>query len=129
MPRVKRGTMTHKRHKKILETAKGNFGGKRSLFKTAHEQFMKSGNYAYTDRRNKKRAFRALWIVRISAACRAEGVQYCRFMEGLTKSGITLDRKVLAEMAVSDPTQFTQLVAQATSVLKQAGESAAAPAV
>ncbi len=107
MPRVKRGTMTHKRHKKILETAKGNFGGKRSLFKTAHEQFMKSGNYAYTDRRNKKRSFRALWIVRISAACRAEGVQYCRFMEGLNKSGIGLDRKVLAEMAVSDPAQFT----------------------
>jgi large subunit ribosomal protein L20 len=126
MPRVKRGTMTHKRHKKILETAKGNFGGKRSLFKTAHEQFMKSGNYAYTDRRNKKRNFRALWIVRISAACRAEGVQYCRFMEGLIKSGIALDRKVLAEMAVSDPAQFTQLVAQATSVLKPAGETAAA---
>ena len=126
MPRVKRGVMTHKRHKKILETAKGNFGGKRSLFKTAHEQFMKSGNYAYTDRRNKKRSFRALWIVRISAACRAEGVQYCRFIEGLNKSGITLDRKVMAEMAVSDPTQFTQLVAQATSVLKPAGESVAA---
>ena len=126
MPRVKRGVMTHKRHKKILETAKGNFGGKRSLFKTAHEQFMKSGNYAYTDRRNKKRSFRALWIVRINAGCRAVGVQYCRFMEGLNKSGITLDRKVLAEMAVSDPTQFTQLVAHATSVLKPAGESAVA---
>ena len=126
MPRVKRGVMTHKRHKKILETAKGNFGGKRSLFKTAHEQFMKSGNYAYTDRRNKKRSFRALWIIRISAACRAEGVQYCRFMDGLNKSGIGLDRKVLAEMAVSDPAQFTQLVAHATSVLKPAGEIAVA---
>ena len=126
MPRVKRGVMTHKRHKKILETAKGNFGGKRSLFKTAHEQFMKSGNYAYTDRRNKKRSFRALWIVRINAACRAVGVQYCRFMEGLIKSGITLDRKVLAEMAVSDPAQFSELVAKATSVLKPAGETAAA---
>lgn len=126
MARVKRGMMTHKRHKKILETAKGNFGGKRSLFKTAHEQFMKSGNYAYTDRRNKKRNIRALWITRINAACRAEGVQYCRFMEGLTKSGIALDRKVLAEMAVIDPAQFTQLVARATSVLKQTGESAAA---
>lgn len=126
MARVKRGVMTHKRHKKILETAKGNFGGKRSLFKTAHEQFMKSGNYAYTDRRNKKRSFRALWIVRINAACRAAGVQYCRFIEGLNKSGITLDRKVLAEMAVSDPASFTQLVAHATSILKPAGESAAA---
>jgi large subunit ribosomal protein L20 len=127
MPRVKRGTMTHKRHKKVLETAKGNFGGKRSLFKTANEQFMKSGNYAYRDRRNKKRAFRSLWIVRISAACRAQGVQYCRFIEGLTKAGVNLDRKVLAEMAVSDPDTFTQLVARATSALTStAGESATA---
>src|SRR5579883_810798 len=111
MPRVKRGTMTHKRHKKVLETAKGNWGGKRSLFKTANEQFMKSSNYAYRDRRNKKRAFRALWITRISAACREQGLQYCRFIEGLTKAGVTLDRKVMAEMAVSDPETFTQLVA------------------
>ena len=91
MPRVKRGMMTHKRHKKVLETAKGNFGGKRSLFKTANEQFMKSGNYAYRDRRAKKREFRRLWIVRISAACREQGVQYCRFIEGITKAGISLD--------------------------------------
>ena len=125
MPRVKRGTMTHKRHKKVLEAAKGYWGGKRNLFKTAHEQFMKSGNYAYTDRRNKKRAIRSLWIVRINAACRAEGMQYCRFMEGITKAGISLDRKVLAEMAVSDPATFTQLVAQAASALNQSGESAA----
>ena len=126
MPRVKRGMMTHKRHKKVLETTKGYWGGKRNLFKTANEQFMKSGNYAYRDRRNKKREFRALWITRISAACRAEGMQYCRFIEGLTKAGITLDRKVMAEMAVSDHTSFTQLVAQAASVLKQLGEPAAA---
>ena len=126
MPRVKRGMMTHKRHKKVLETTKGYWGGKRNLFKTANEQFMKSGNYAYRDRRNKKREFRALWITRISAACRAEGMQYCRFIEGLTKAGITLDRKVMAEMAVSDPTSFTQLVAQAASVLKQTGEPATA---
>jgi len=123
MPRVKRGTMTHKRHKKVLEKAKGYWGGKRSLFKTAHEQMLKSGNYAYRDRRNKKRDFRRLWIVRISAACRAEGVQYCRFIEGLTKAGISLDRKVMAEMAVSDPQSFTQLVAQATSALKTAGDA------
>ena len=113
MPRVKRGMMTHKRHKKVLETAKGNFGGKRSLFKTANEQFMKSGNYAYRDRRAKKREFRRLWIVRISAACREQGVQYCRFIEGITKAGISLDRKVMAEMAVSDPDTFKQLIAQA----------------
>ena len=126
MPRVKRGTMTHKRHKKVLETTKGYWGGKRNLFKTAHEAWMKSGNYAYRDRRNKKRDFRRLWIVRISAACRAQGVQYCRFIEGLTKAGITLDRKVMAEMAVSDPDTFTQLVAQATSALNPSGETAAA---
>ena len=122
MPRVKRGTMTHKRHKKVLETTKGYWGGKRNLYKTAHEQWMKSGNYAYTDRRNKKRLIRSLWIVRINAACRANGLQYGRFIEGLTKAGILLDRKVLAEMAVSDPTTFTQLVAQAASALKQSGE-------
>jgi large subunit ribosomal protein L20 len=126
MPRVKRGMMTHKRHKKVLETTKGYWGGKRSLFKTANEQFMKSGNYAYRDRRNKKREFRALWITRISAACRAEGMQYCRFIDGLNKAGITLDRKVMAEMAVSDPASFTQLVAQAASVLSQTGEPASA---
>jgi large subunit ribosomal protein L20 len=121
MPRVKRGTMTHKRHKKVLETAKGNWGGKRNLFKTAHEQMLKSGNYAYRDRRNKKREFRALWIVRISAACREQGVQYCRFINGMTKAGIVLDRKVLAEIAYSDPETFKQLVAQATSALSTAG--------
>lgn len=127
MPRVKRGMMTHKRHKKYLELAKGYWGGKRSLFKTAHEQFMKSGNYAYTDRRNKKRKIRELWIVRISAACRAEGMQYCRFINGLLKAGIALDRKVLAELAISDPEQFKKLVAAATSALKPAGEPAAEP--
>ncbi len=126
MPRVKRGTMTHKRHKKVLETAKGNFGGKRSLFKTANEQRMKSGNYAYRDRRNKKREFRALWIIRISAASPAQGFQNCPFIEGLTKSGITLDRKVMAEMAVSDPQSFTQLIAKAMSVLNLTGAPAVA---
>ena len=117
MPRVKRGTMTHKRHKKILETAKGNFGGKRNLFRTANEQLLKSGNYAYRDRHNKKREFRRLWITRISAACRAEGMQYSRFIAGLTKAGIDLDRKVMAEMAFGDPDSFKQLVAQAASAL------------
>lgn len=120
MPRVKRGTMTHKRHRKTLEAAKGYWGGKHRLYKSAHEAVMKSGNYAYRDRRNKKRLFRSLWIVRISAACREQGVQYCRFIEGLTKAGIALDRKVMAEMAVSDPQSFTQLVAQATSALQPA---------
>ena len=113
MPRVKRGTLVRKRHNKILEAASGYFGGKRSLFKTANEQFMKSGNYAYRDRRNKKREFRRLWIARISAACRLNGITYNRFIEGLHKGGIAVDRKVLADLAVSDPGAFARLVAAA----------------
>jgi large subunit ribosomal protein L20 len=115
MPRVKRGTLVRKRHNKILEAASGYFGGKRSLFKTANEQFMKSGNYAYRDRRNKKREFRRLWIARISAACRLNGITYNRFIEGLHKGGIAVDRKVLADLAVSDPGAFARLVAAAGS--------------
>lgn len=125
MPRVKRGTLVKKRHKKIIEAASGYFGGKKNLFKTANEQFMKSGNYAYRDRRNKKREFRRLWITRISAACRLNGTSYNRFIEGLTKAGVAVDRKVLSELAISDPGAFTQLVAQATSVLRSAGQPAA----
>src|SRR5579875_1415131 len=111
MPRVKRGVMTHKRHHKILKEAAGYFGGKSRLFKTANEQVMKSGNYAYRDRRNKKREFRQLWIARINAACRAQGVPYSRFMAALTESGIDLDRKVLSEMAIADIGAFNALVA------------------
>ena len=110
MPRVKRGVMTHKRHHKILKEAAGYFGGKSRLFKTANEAVMKSGNYAYRDRRNKKREFRKLWIARINAACRAEGVRYSQLIDALSKGGIALDRKVLAEMAVSDASSFTALV-------------------
>jgi len=110
MPRVKRGTMTHKRHVKILEQAKGYWGGKSKLFKTAKEAVMKSGNYAYRDRRSKKRDFRRLWIARINAACRLNGMQYSRFIEALNKSGIDLDRKVLSEMAILDAGAFTTLV-------------------
>jgi len=117
MPRVKRGTLVKKRHKKILEAASGYFGGKGVLFKTANEQFMKSGNYAYRDRRNKKREFRRLWITRISAGCRANGLTYNRFIEGLNKAGIAIDRKVLSELAISDPATFSQLVAKAAGVL------------
>lgn len=126
MARVKRGTMTHKRHRKTLEQAAGYWGGKHRLFKSAHEQVMKSGDYAYRDRRVKKREFRRLWIARINAACRAEGMQYSRFIQGLIILGIKLDRKVMAEMAVLDPKTFTLLVAQAASALKPAGEAAAA---
>lgn len=125
MPRVKRGTLVKKRHNKILEAASGYFGGKRSLFKTANEQFMKSGNYAYRDRRNKKREFRRLWITRISAACRLNGSSYNRFIEGLTKGGIAVDRKVLSDLAITDPGAFAQLVAKAASVLASAGQASA----
>ena len=120
MPRVKRGTMTHKRHAKIMKLASGYWGGKSRLFKTANEQVMKSGNYAYRDRRNKKREFRRLWITRISAGCRACGMPYSRFMEALTKGGITLDRKVLSEMAISDAQGFATLVEQAKAQLASA---------
>src|SRR5256712_8959396 len=120
MPRVKRGTLVRKRHKRIIEAASGYFGGKKNLFKTANEQVMRSGNYAYRDRRNKKREFRRLWITRISAGCRANGSSYNRFIEGLIKSGIEMDRKVLSDLAITDPGAFTQLVAQAASALKAA---------
>ena len=120
MPRVKRGTLVKKRHKKILESASGYFGGKKALFKTANEQFQKSGNYAYRDRRNKKREFRRLWITRISAACRANGLTYNRFIEGLNKAGVMVDRKILSDLAITDAGAFTQLVAQATSALQPA---------
>jgi large subunit ribosomal protein L20 len=115
LPRVKRGTQVKKRHKRVLEAASGYFGGKKALFKTANEQVARSGNYAYRDRRNKKREFRRLWITRISAACRLNGVTYGRFINGLGKSGLELDRKVLSDIAIRDPRAFTQLVAQATS--------------
>jgi large subunit ribosomal protein L20 len=111
MARVKRGVMRHKRHHKILKEASGYWGGKSRLFKSANEQLMKSGQYAYRDRRNRKREFRQLWIARINAACRAEGVQYSRFIAALGTAGIELDRKVLADMAVRDTAGFNALLA------------------
>jgi large subunit ribosomal protein L20 len=126
MPRVKRGTLVKKRHKKVIEQASGYFGAKSKLFKSANEQVAKSGNYAYRDRRNKKRFFRRLWITRISAACRANGVTYNRFIEGLLKAGVAVDRKVLSELAISDAATFTQLVATAASARER--ETAGQPA-
>ena len=120
MPRVKRGTMTHKRHHKILKLASGYWGGKSRLFKTAKEQVMKSGNYAFRDRRAKKRDFRRLWITRISAACRLNGMPYSKFIDALLKGGIDLDRKVLADMAVADAQGFAALVEQAKTHLATA---------
>jgi large subunit ribosomal protein L20 len=112
MPRVKRGVMTHKRHKKVIGQAKGYFGLKKNVFQVANEAVMKSGNYAYRDRRNKKRDFRRLWITRISAACRNEGTTYSAFIAALNTSGIALDRKVLSDMAIVDAAGFAALVKQ-----------------
>jgi large subunit ribosomal protein L20 len=125
MPRVKRGTLVKKRHRKVLEAASGYFGGKHRLFKTANEQVMHSGAYAYRDRRNKKREFRRLWITRISAACRAEGLTYNRFMEGLRKAGVLVDRKILSDLAIHDAGSFAHLVAQARKALETSGLPAA----
>ncbi len=120
MPRVKRGTMTRKRHSKTIRLAKGYWGGKHRLFKTAKEQVMHAGQYAYRDRRVRKREFRRLWITRISAACRAEGLTYGRFIEALKKSGVELDRKALADLAVADASSFGALIERAKGQLATA---------
>ncbi len=112
MARIKGATMTRKRRNKILKLAKGYFGSKSKHFKMAKQQVMKSGNYAFIGRKHKKRDFRRLWITRISAACRAEGVNYSTFMNCLKKAGIELNRKMLSELAVNDPASFTALVKQ-----------------
>ena len=110
MPRVKRGIMTRKRHNRVLKDAKGYYGARRRQFKQAKEAVMHAGQYAYRDRRNRKREFRALWIARINAACRLQGVSYSRFIHALQGSGVELDRKVLADLAVHDPNGFAELV-------------------
>ena len=113
MARVKGAMATRKRRKKILKLAKGYFGSKSRHFKMAKQAVMKSGNYAYIGRKHKKRDFRRLWITRISAAAKANGMNYSTFMNGLKKAGITLNRKMLSEIAISDPAAFTALVEQA----------------
>lgn len=117
MARVKGGIMSHKRRKKTLKLAKGYYGAKSKLFKMAKQQVMKSGNYAFAGRKMKKRDFRRLWITRISAACRMNGINYSKFMNGLTKSGITLNRKMLSEIAINDEAAFAALVEKAKSAL------------
>ena len=113
MPRVKGGYKTRQRRKKIIKAAKGYVGGRRRLFKSAKETVEKGLQYAYRDRRVRKREFRKLWITRINAAARVNGTSYSRLIRGLKDSGIDLDRKVLADMAVYDPAAFTQVVKQA----------------
>ena len=109
MPRAKGGPKTRQRRKKILKKAKGYFGGRRKLYKTAAETVLRAGAFAYRGRKQKKRRARGLWIVRINAACRQVGLSYSVFMAGLKRAGILLDRKVLAELAVSDPPGFAKL--------------------
>ena len=117
MARIKGAMMTRKRRNKVLKLAKGYYGSKHSLFKTAKQAVMKSGNYAYIGRKQKKRDFRRLWITRISAACKANGVNYSTFMNGLKKADITLNRKMLSEIALADPAAFTALVEKAKAAL------------
>ncbi|MBS1714617.1 MAG: 50S ribosomal protein L20 [Armatimonadetes bacterium] len=115
MARVKRGLMRHKRHKKVIKAASGYFQRKRNVFKNAHEQVMKSGQYAFRDRRRRKRDFRRLWIARISAACRQCDVKYSRLIDGMTKKGMQVDRKMMSELAIADFDAFKKLVEQATA--------------
>lgn len=117
MARVKGALATRKRRKKTLKLAKGYWGSKSKHFKMAKEAVMKSGNYAYIGRKQRKRDFRRLWITRISAGCKANGVNYSSFMNGLKKAGITLNRKMLSEIAIADPAAFTALVEKAKAAL------------
>ncbi|MBS1716348.1 MAG: 50S ribosomal protein L20 [Armatimonadetes bacterium] len=113
MARIKRGLMRHKRHKKIIDRASGYWGRKKNVFKRAHEQWMKAGQYAFRDRRAKKRDFRRLWIARITAGCREHGIKYGQFIGALNAQGIQVNRKMLSEMAIHDPAAFKALVVKA----------------
>ena len=115
MPRVKRGVAASKRKKRILREARGYYGGRSNLIKTAREAVEKGWKYAYRDRKQRKRQFRVLWIARINAAARENGLSYSRFMHGLKQAGVEMDRKVLAELAVSDPKAFGALAEMAKS--------------
>ena len=118
MPRVKTGTVRRRRHKKILKMAKGFYQGRSRHFRKAKEQVERSMQYAFRDRKQKKREFRKLWIIRINAACRLNDMSYSQFINGLKKASIELDRKILADMAMNDAAAFTSLVASAKAALK-----------
>ena len=117
MARVKRGVTARRRHKKILKLAKGYYNARRKVFRVANQAVIKAGQYAYIGRKQKKRNFRSLWITRINAAARHNGLSYSRFMNGMLKAGITLDRKVLADIAVHDAVGFAALAEKAKSAL------------
>ena len=117
MPRVKRGVTARARHKKILALTKGYRGRRKNVYRVAKQAVMKAGQYAYRDRRTRKRVFRALWIARINAGARSHGVTYSRFIAGLKKASIELDRKVLSDMAINDPAAFGAIVAKVKAQL------------
>ena len=117
MSRVKRGVTTHARHRKVIKAAKGYYGRRKNTFRVANQAVEKAGQYAYRDRKVKKRNFRSLWIQRINAAAREHGVTYGRFINGLSKAGIEVDRKVLADLAVHEPGSFKALVEKAEAAL------------
>jgi large subunit ribosomal protein L20 len=125
MARVKRGVTASAKHKKIRDLAKGYYGAKHRWFRTANEAVMHAGQYAYRDRRNKKRELRRLWITRINAAARINGLSYSQFIDGLTKAGIEIDRKVLSDLAVHEPAAFAQVVAAAKPHASPRGAQAA----
>src|SRR5210317_1457990 len=117
MPRVKRGVQAHARHKKVLDKAKGYYGARRKVYRVAKQAVIKAGQYAYRDRRQRKRQFRALWIARINAASNECGLSYSRFINGLKKASVEIDRKVLADIAVYDKDAFAALVEKAKAHL------------
>ena len=118
MTRVKGGTVAKNRRRKVLKAAKGYFGSKHRLFKTAQEQVFHSGAYAYRDRKQNKRNFRKLWITRINAACRQNDISYSKFINGLTKAGVLVNRKMLSELAIDNPKAFTELVTVSKNALE-----------
>ncbi len=117
MSRIKRGVTTHRRHRKILRMAKGHRGPRHRTFRSANESVLHALDYAYRDRRDRKGQFRRLWITRINAAARLQGLTYGRLINGLNKAGVAMDRKVLADLAVRDPTAFSAIAAQAKAAL------------
>jgi large subunit ribosomal protein L20 len=117
MPRIKRGVTARARHKKVLKEAKGYYGARRKIYRVAKQAVIKAGQYAYRDRRQKKRQFRALWIARINAGARANGISYSRMIDGLKKGGVEIDRKMLADLAIFDKPAFTALAEKAKASL------------
>ncbi|MEC7735239.1 MAG: 50S ribosomal protein L20 [Pseudomonadota bacterium] len=118
MTRVTSGSASHARHRKVIKNAKGYFGRRKNTFRAANQAVEKAGQYSYRDRKKRKRNFRSLWIQRINAAARLNGINYAKFINGLNKANIEIDRKVLSDIAISDPDTFKELVDKATSALK-----------